>query len=112
MEWLIATYELAALVAIVVLGLVLLAYRLIHAIRVYFRFQGTWLVTCPETHQAAMVEVAAISMGMEAILDEPSLRLSKCSRWPMRGGGCAQGCLWQIEAHPPELMISTASKTL
>jgi hypothetical protein len=110
MEWLIATYELAALAAIVVLGLALLAYRVIHGIFVYFRFQGTRLVTCPETQQAAMVEVAAISMGMEALLDEPRLRLSKCSRWPMRGGGCAQDCLWQIEAQPLELKISSASK--
>ena len=105
MEWVIATYELAAVVAIVLLGMVLLAYRVIHGIRVYFRFRGTRLVTCPETHQAAVVEVAARSMGMQAILDEPCLRLSECSRWPMRGGGCGQDCLRQIEARPSELRI-------
>jgi hypothetical protein len=96
-------------VALVVLG-ILAAYlvnRMIHGIRVYFRFRGTRLVTCSETHQDAVVEVAARSMGMQAILDEPCLRISKCSRWPMRVG-CGQDCLTQIEAHAMELRISSA----
>jgi hypothetical protein len=107
MEWLIATYEIAALVGIVVLGVVLLVYRAIHGIRVYFRSRGTRLVTCPETHQGAVVELAARSMGMQAILDEPCLRISECSRWPMREG-CGQECLRQLETHPSELRISAA----
>ena len=71
-------------VALVVLG-ILAAYlvnRMIHGIRVYFRFRGTRLVTCPETYQVAVVEVSASSMVMQAILDKPCLRLSECSRWP------------------------------
>ncbi len=52
-----------------------------------------------------MVEVAARSMGMQAILDKPCLRLSECSRWPMRGD-CGQDCLRQIEACPSELRFS------
>ena len=111
MEWLIATNELAAIVGITVVGLALLGYRVIHGIRIYLRFRGARLVTCPETHQAALVEVAASSMGMEAILDEPCLRLSECSRWPMRGGGCAQDCLRQIGIRSSELRISGAPRT-
>jgi hypothetical protein len=38
MEWLIATYALAAMVAIFVVGVMLLVYRLIHGICGYFRF--------------------------------------------------------------------------
>jgi hypothetical protein len=110
MEWLIATYELAAMVAILMLGVVLLAYRVIHGIGVYFRLRGTRLVICPETHHSAVVEVAARSMGMQAILDQPCLRLSECSRWPMRGG-CGQDCLSQIEARPSELRFSAACRT-
>jgi hypothetical protein len=105
MEWMIGASVLAAMVAILVFGVVLLGYRVIHGIRVYFRFWGTSLVTCPETHKTAVVEVAARSMGMQAILDEPCLRLSECSRWPMRGG-CGQECLRQIEVRPSELRIS------
>jgi hypothetical protein len=106
MEWLIATYELAAAVAVVVLGVLLLGDRVIHGIRVYFKFRGTRLVICPETHKTA---VAAGSMGMEAILDEPCLRLSECSRWPMREG-CGQDCLRQVEARPSGLRFSAACK--
>ena len=95
--------------AIVVLAVVkaYLGIRVIHGIRVYFRFRRTKLVTCPETHKAAVVKVAARSMGMQAILDEPCLRISECSRWPMREG-CGQDCLRQIQAHPSELRISSA----
>ena len=99
-------------VALVVLG-ILAAYlvnRMIHGIRVYFRFRGTRLVTCPETYQVAVVEVSASSMVMQAILDKPCLRLSECSRWPMRGADCAQDCLRQIEAHPSKLRITGACR--
>jgi hypothetical protein len=102
---------LGAVLAIVVLAVVkaYLGYRVIHGIRVYFRFRGTRLVTCPETQRAAVVGVAATSMGMHAILGEPCLRLSECSRWPMRGG-CGQECLRQIEARPPESRFSAACR--
>jgi hypothetical protein len=109
MEWLVAMYVLAAAIGIVVLGVVLLGYRVIHGIRVYFRFCGTRLVTCPETHETAVVGLAARSMGMEAILDEPCLRLGKCSCWP-KHEGCGQGCLRQIEARPSELRFSATSR--
>jgi hypothetical protein len=92
---------LGAVLAIVVLAVVkaYLKYRVIHGIRVYFRFRGTRLVACPETHKPAVVEAAARFMGMQAILNEPCLRLSECSRWPMRSG-CGQDYLRQIEARP------------
>jgi len=95
--------------AVVVFAMVAayLGYRVIHGIRVYFKFRGTRLVTCPETHEAAVVELAVRSMGVQAVLDEPCLRLSECSRWPMRRG-CGQDCLRQIEARPSELRISAA----
>jgi hypothetical protein len=106
---LIAMFEAGVTLAIVLLAMVVayLGHRVIHGIRVYFKFRGTRLVTCPETHKAAVV---ARSMGIEAILGEPCLRLSECSRWPMRGGGCAQDCLRQIEAGPSELRFSGACK--
>lgn len=111
MEILIAMLDALVTLAMVVLAMVTayLGYRAIHGIRVYFRFRGTRLVTCPETHQAAVVEVAARSMGMQSILGEPCLRVSECSRWPMRGS-CGQDCLRQIEARPSELRFSAACK--
>jgi hypothetical protein len=55
-------------------------YRAIHGFRVYLKFRGTRLVTCPETHKPALVEVAARSMGLRTIVNDPCLHLSGCSR--------------------------------
>ena len=110
MEVLIAIFDLGVAVGIAVLA-AYLAYRVIHGIRVYFTFRGTRLVTCPETHKPAVVQVAARSMGMQAIWNEPCLQLSECSRWPMRGG-CGQDCLRQIEARPSELRLSAAWRAM
>jgi hypothetical protein len=111
MEFLIAIIDGGVLVAVVVLAIVAayLLQRVIRGIRVYFSFRGSRLVTCPETHQAAMVEVDAESMGMQAILGKPCLRLSECSRWPMRED-CGQDCLRQIEARPAELKFIAACR--
>jgi hypothetical protein len=100
------------LVAVLVLALEVpyWGYRAIHGFRVYLKFRGTRLVTCPETHKPAVVEVAARSMGLQAILNDPCLHLSGCSRWPMCQD-CGQDCLRQIEAHPSELRISDAWRT-
>ncbi len=97
-----------ALVVLAVLA-AYLGYRVIQGMRVYFKFRGARLVTCPETHQTVMVEVAARSMGMQAILDEPCFRLSQCSRWPMRAG-CGQDCLRQIETLESELRFLSRLK--
>jgi len=110
---LIAMFDAVVTLATVMLIMVAAysGYRVIHGIRVYFKFRGTRVVTCPETHKAAVVEVAAKSMGMQAILDEPCLRVSECSRWPMCKG-CGQDCLREIEARPSELRISAAWRAL
>lgn len=88
---------------------VYLGHRVIHGIRVYFRFRGARLVTCPLTREDAMVEVAAKCVGIQAMWDKRCLRLSECSRWPMRGD-CRQECVRQIEARPTELGFSTSYK--
>ncbi len=110
---LIAMFDATVTLTIVVLAMVAayLAHRVIHGIGVYFRYRGTRLVTCPETRETEVVEVAARSMGLQAILDVPCLRLSECSRWPMRKD-CGQDCLRQIEVRPSELRISTAWRSM
>lgn len=110
MNVLVAAFDVALfMVAVVVLGLEApyWGYRVVHGIRVYSKFRGTKLVNCPESHKPAVVEVAARSMGMQAILGEPCLRLRSCSRWPMCQN-CGQDCLRQIEDRPTEVRMSTA----
>lgn len=64
------------------------------------RFRGVRVITCPENHQSA-----AVNLDMKKILtvmpfDDPDLRLNSCTRWPEREG-CGQACLSQIE-HAPD----------
>jgi hypothetical protein len=109
MNVLVVAFDVALfLLAVVILGLEVpyWGYRAIHGFRAYLKFRGTRLVNCPEMQKPAVVAVAARSMGfLQAILNDPCLHLSECSRWPMRQG-CRQDCLRQIEARQSELRIS------
>ncbi len=72
--------------------------------RAYFKFRGQRLVTCPETHQPVAVNVAAGEVAMGAFLNEPTLRLNQCTRWPERQN-CGQDCLSQVEADPQNCLV-------
>jgi hypothetical protein len=111
MNIVIAMFDAGVTSGIVVLTILsaYLGYYAIRGIRVHFRLRGTRPVTCPETHHAAVVELAAVSMGMRSILGEPRFRISECSRWPMRGD-CGQDCLNQIEARESELRFLSRLK--
>jgi hypothetical protein len=111
MQEVIAMFDAGITLAIVLLAIVAiyLWHRVFRGIRVFARFRKTRQVTCPETHEAAAVQVAALRMGREAILGEPRLRLSECSRWPMRVV-CGQDCLRQIEARESELRFLSRLK--
>ena len=114
MNVLVTAFDVALFtIAFVVLGLEVpyWGYRFAKGIRLYYKFRGTRMVTCPETKEPAQVEVDARSMGMQAVLSEPSLRVRECSQWPIRRG-CGQDCLRQIESRPSELRISSAWRTL
>ena len=110
-EILIAMFNALVTPVVVVFAMVAayLGHHAIHGICVYFKFRGARQVTCPEKREAAVVEFAARSMGMQAILDEPCLRVRECTRWPMRED-CGQNCLAQIEARPSEIRMSVAWK--
>ncbi|MGB7824294.1 MAG: hypothetical protein WBL22_19025 [Candidatus Sulfotelmatobacter sp.] len=94
------------LVAIVVVTLAvgLFVFRAIPAVRAYFGYRGKRLITCPETHKAAAVDVAAGEAAVGAFLSEPTLRLTQCSRWPERQN-CGQECLQQIEVNPENCLV-------
>ena len=66
-------------------------------VRAWFRAAGERVVTCPESHQAAGITLAAARAATGAVLggSEPVIR--SCSRWPEKGG-CGQECLAEIHA--------------
>jgi hypothetical protein len=97
----------AAYWVIVVLGGSLLGYLLFRAmggIRAYFELRGKRLVTCPENHQTAAVELDAKHAAHEALFRKGQMRLSECSRWPERKD-CGQQCLSQIEQAPADCLV-------
>jgi hypothetical protein len=94
-------YLVIALVALAALCLVL-----VPMLRVYARFNGTRVITCPETKQAAAVEVDAKHAALSTPRGHLALRLQGCSRWPERQG-CGQECLKQIEAAPMDCLLRT-----
>lgn len=89
---------MSALVLLVIVALVVAAVYLADPVRVWSRYRGDHLVTCPETAAAAAVAIdvghAAFTSFVEGRAD---LRLANCSRWPERGA-CDQPCLRQVEA--------------
>ena len=88
-----------AIVAVVLLGLALAL-----AARTWLRMRGARVVTCPENHASAGVEVDAAHAAVTAIYKAPDLRLKSCSRWPEKQD-CGQECLQQISATPQECLV-------
>ncbi len=68
------------------------------ALRVWRRFHGVRLVTCPATGRPEAIEIDARRAAFTSLVeDEPTRQLASCSRWPAHGA-CKQECLPQVEA--------------
>ncbi len=98
------TLTLFVTLVVVVLAAGLFVFRAIPGVRAYFEYRGKRLITCPETHQAAAVDVAAGEAAVGAFISEPTLHLKECSRWPERQN-CGQECLQQIEINPESCLV-------
>src|SRR5215470_11462087 len=70
----------------------------------YGRFRGKRLVTCPETHHPAAVDLDLKRVALTVATGKGPLRLRQCSRWPERHD-CGQECLRQIEADPENCLL-------
>jgi hypothetical protein len=98
-----APFPLALGVAVLVgLGvLVVFGRRLAGA---FLAYRGTRVVVCPESREAAAVQVDAGHAALSASRGRPQLRLELCTRWPERAG-CGQECLGQIESAPEACLV-------
>jgi hypothetical protein len=93
-----ALYLVAVIVAIAA------AYFLLTPlVRLYARFRGTRVVTCPENQQPAAVKVDAVRAALSTV-GTRDLELSQCSRWPEKRD-CGQECIAQIEASPEDCLV-------
>ncbi len=92
------------LVALLTLGFIGRGFWL--AARAYMRFRGKRLIACPETGQAAAVDLATWHIAITAAFRRPTIRLRGCSRW-REWVPCDQACLRGIEAAPEECLVLT-----
>jgi hypothetical protein len=74
-------------------------------LRAYIRYRDSRIITCPETGEAAMVEVDAVHAALTSIAGSPDIRLRNCWRWPINEN-CGQECLTQLDVAPPECLVS------
>ena len=91
----IAAGVIAVAVAFVVIG---------RAVRLWWKYRGARVITCPENLRPAGVSVDAAHVAANPFAKTPQLRLSSCSRWPERAG-CGQQCLSQVAATPEECLV-------
>lgn len=94
------------LLAFLVVASFAAAFVIARVLRTYFQFRGQRIVSCPETHRAVAVRVAAAKVAAQAAIGEPALTLSECSRWPEREL-CGQECLSQIAESPEACRVRT-----
>jgi hypothetical protein len=91
-------------VIVTVVAVLLVAAAIWRIARAALKFHGRAVVTCPETHQPAGVEMDSRHAAATALGGSPDLRLSACSRWPERAG-CGQECLAEIHARPEDCLV-------
>lgn len=91
-------------IAVVAVFASVAAFFVIVATRVYNRYRGVRVVTCPENEQPTVVKVDAGHAAFSAAWDRLELRLENCSRWEERGR-CAEPCLKQIAASPADCLM-------
>ena len=60
---------------------------------VYSRFREPKEVTCPETGEAATVQVDATMAAATTAVGVPGLRIISCTQWPQ---ACGRGCLGKL----------------
>jgi hypothetical protein len=74
------------------------------AAKAYVRFRGTRVITCPETGRPEAVRIDALHAAETSAFGDRDLRLSSCSRWPVRQD-CGQECLAQVENRPGDCLV-------
>lgn len=73
----------------------------------YYQERGSRVITCPDNHELAGVEVDAAHAALTSIFRGTSkLQLSSCTRWPEKAG-CDQACLREVVDSPNHCLVRT-----
>jgi hypothetical protein len=89
---------MTALTAIVIVAGVavgaLTLWYVVRIVRVWWRYRGDRVVTCPETGRPAAVRIDTVHAAMRTATGRRHVRLAACSRWAARGR-CDESCLFE-----------------
>lgn len=91
-----STVIIVFILSLAALALGITIYMSVRGMRAFLRARGKRLVTCPENHCAATVELDAKGAGLKAFRGGSFLCLQDCSRWPEMQD-CVQNCLAQVQ---------------
>jgi hypothetical protein len=90
----------------IILLLIVLALSCLPALSSFLRrrrsFTGPMIVTCPETHRAAVIRLDAGRAAATSRHGEPELKVLSCSRWSGPVARCGERCLAEEEALLPD----------
>jgi len=92
-----SVFMVAVILSLSGLALGITVYMSVRGLRAYFQTRGKRLVSCPENHCTASVELDAKGAALKAFRVRTYHCLKDCSSWPEMQD-CAQDCLSQVEA--------------
>jgi hypothetical protein len=93
----------AYLIATLLVGMGLF-FAINYLVRAYFRYKDSKIIYCPDTGEAAIVEVDAVHAALTSMVGKPDIRLQNCWRWPLHED-CGQQCLTQLDMAPAECLV-------
>jgi hypothetical protein len=84
---------------------------LVAAVAMFFvrlsKMKGPRVITCPDNHETAAVEVDAARATLTSIFrGETDYQLTTCTRWPEKAG-CGQECVVEIHGSPNHCLVRT-----
>lgn len=98
---------MASIGIVVATALVLAAFFVLggYLVRAYVRYRDSKIITCPDSGEAAIVEVDAVHAALTSLVGQPDIRLQNCWRWPLHQS-CGQECLTQLKVASSECLVN------
>jgi hypothetical protein len=89
---------------VVTVAAVIVVIAIARMVRLWWKYRGARVITCPENLRPAGISIAAGHAAANPFAKTPQLHLSACSRWPEHAG-CGQECLSQVAAAPENCLV-------
>lgn len=84
------THPFVVIFAILATGILLVIFPVV--LDAFHRYRKRRVITCPETHGPAEVQLDAGRAAFAAAIGKPLLAVKNCSLWPQKKG-CDEACV-------------------